>query len=364
MRRRPVPSSRRWPAPRGVGAWGRSARRWAGGWSPWPAAGALLGAAVAMGGGYLGSELGEGVGERTARREVRREAAVQIEQALRVATDALRLPDGVVVLPTEPALVADLRWCGEPSLSAEAGLRASLRVVLRDDAVSEQAAAQAVFLDTMLPEPSTPREPGANLHVDVSTDFVNRLLAEWVVRGGLGVSLDASGLQAEVQAALGERTRWRVQALGVERSPIVEPRAGDRIEASLGGVTLELRDPDRAGVRTVVLGATGSLALEPLPEPGRVRLGGELDQVYFGCRSTRGALERRLPCFSSAVDPRSLRELLSTQLRERSNQLPVLDLGAVLRLRLFGEGEPRPVELLATWVKAEPGRLSIDVQIR
>lgn len=326
--------------------------------------GALLGAAVAMGGGYLGSELGEGVGERTARREVRREAAVQIEQALRVATDALRLPDGVVVLPTEPALVADLRWCGEPSLSAEAGLRASLRVVLRDDAVSEQAAAQAVFLDTTLPEPSGPREPGANLHVDVSTDLVNRLLAEWVVRGGLGASLDASGLQAEVQAALGERTRWRVQALGVERSPIVEPRAGDRIEASLGGVTLELHDPDRAGVRTVVLGATGSLTLEPLPEPGRVRLGGELDQVYFGCRSTRGALERRLPCFSSAVDPRSLRELLGTQLRERSNQLPVLDLGAVLRLRLFGEGEPRPVELSATWVKAEQGCLSIDAQIR
>lgn len=326
--------------------------------------GALLGAAAALGAGYLGSELGEEVGKRTARREVRREAATQIEGALRVATDALRLPDEVVLLPTEPALLADLRWCGEPSLSAEAGLRASLRVAMRDDAASERAAAQAVFLDTPLPSPRSPRAPGANLHVDVSTDFINRLLAEWSVRGGLQASLDASGLLAEVQAALGERTRWRVRALGVERAPIVELRAGDRTEASLGGVTLELHDPERAGTRTVVLGATGTLTLAPEPEPGRLRLQGELAEVYFGCRRREGPLEQRLPCFSSAVDPASLRALLDTQVQQRSDRLPVLDLGAVLRLRAFGEGQPRPLELLSTRVQAEAGHLSIDAQVR
>ncbi len=326
--------------------------------------GTLLGLAAAAGGGYLGSELGEKVGERTARREVEREAAVQIEHALSVATDALRLPEGVVVLPTDPELRADLRWCDEPTLVAKTGLRAQLRVVLRGDEATEQAASQAVALGTSLPAPSPPSPEGATLHVDVSGDFINRLLAEWVVRGGLQTSLDASGLRDEVQGALGERTRWEVQALGVERPPVLRLQEGGRIDASLGGVTLELHDPDRAGARTVVLGATGQLTLQPEPEPGRLRLGGELDEVYFGCRTREGAAVRRIPCFSSAVDPSMLRLLLDEQLRTRSDRLPVLDLGAVLRLQTFGEGEPRSLELVQTWVEARPSVLSIDAQVR
>jgi len=326
--------------------------------------GTLLGLAAAAGGGYLGSELGEKVGERTARREVEREAAVQIEHALSVATDALRLPEGVVVLPTDPALRADLRWCDEPTLVAETGLRARLRVALRGDEATERAAALTVALGTTLPEPSGPSSEGANLHVDVSGDFINRLLAEWVVRGGLQASLDASGLRDEVQDALGERTRWEVRALGVERPPVLSLHEGGRIEAMLGGVTLELHDPDRAGARTVVLGATGQLTLQPEPEPGRLRLGGELDEVYFGCRERERAAVRRLPCFSSAVDPSILRTLLDEQLRTRSDRLPVLDLGAVLRLQTFGEGEPRSLELAQTWVEARTDALSIDALVR
>ncbi|MCA9706944.1 MAG: hypothetical protein KDK70_13910 [Myxococcales bacterium] len=165
------------------------------------------------------------------------------------------------------------------------------------------------------------------------------------------------------QAALGERTRWQVRALEVERPPMVVLHAGDRIEASLGAVILELHDPGRAGDRTVVLGATGALSLRPQPEPGRLRLGGELAEVYLGCRERTDALERRRPCFSSALDPEALQQLLAAQLRERSDRLPVLDLGAVLRLRIFGEGEPRPLALQQAWVAADDDRLSIDARV-
>lgn len=326
--------------------------------------GVLLGLAAAAGGGYLGSEVGEEVGERTARREVRREAQEQIERALAVATDALRLPGDVVVLPTQPALRADLRWCEPPTLEAAGGLRARLRVVLQADDASEQAARSAVWLGTEVPDPRAPVRTEANVHVDVSGDFVNRLLAEWVVRGGLQASLDASGLRQEVQGLLGERTRWQVEALRVELPPMVRLRADNEVEAVVGGVALELYDPERAVARTVVLGATGSLSLRPEPEPGRLRLGGSLDAVYFGCRERDGEHERRLPCFSSAVDPEVLRERLDEQLRTRTDALPVLDLGGVLRLQAFGDGEVRALELRETWVTAEDGYLAIDARVR
>lgn len=326
--------------------------------------GALLGVVAAAGGGFLGAKLGEEVGERTARREVRREAREQIERALAVTTAALRLPDDVVVLPTDPALRAELRWCDAPTLEAATGLRARVRVELRADAVGEQAAARAVLLRTAVPAPRMPTRPDANLHVDVSGDLLNRLLAEWVVRGGLQASLDASGLASEVQGALGERTRWQVRALGVELPPMVQLHAGGGIEARMGGVTLELEDAERGRARTVVLGATGALALVPEPEPGRLRLGGVLDTVYFGCRERDGAVERRLPCFSSAVDPEVLGELLDAQVQARSDRLPVLDLGAVLRIEALGDGEVQALELAGMWVTAEDGILAIDAQVR
>ena len=329
--------------------------------------GALVGLAAAAGGGYVGSKIGEDVGERTARREVRREAQEQIERALKVATDALRLPDGVVVLPTEPALRADLRWCDAPRLEADTGLRARLRVVLHADEAGQQAARQAVYLGAELPPPRPPVQPDANVHVDVSADFVNRLLAEWVARGGLQASLDRSGLRHEVQRVLGDRTRWRVEALRVERPPMLWPRADGRIDATVGGVILELLDPERGVERTVVLGGTGALTLQPEPTPGRLRLGGGLEAVYFGCREREGARERRLPCFSAAVDPEVLRDQLDEQLGERGDALPVLDLGAALRLRVFagdGEDEARALELAGVWVTAEDRLVAIDARVR
>ncbi|MEX1368633.1 MAG: hypothetical protein AB1Z98_36230 [Nannocystaceae bacterium] len=326
--------------------------------------GALLGLAAAAGGGLLGSKVGEKIGEKTARREVEREAKEQIERALRVATEALKLPEQVVVLPTEPALVADLQWCSEPRLTAELGLQAGLRLVLRDDGLGAQAAAQAVWLGTELPPPRRPSRGEANLHVDVSGDLLNRLLAEWVVRGGLQARLDASGLRQEVQASLGERTRWEVRALGVEVPPLMRPRADGRIEATLGGVVLELHDPQRAGRRTVVLGGTGELSLVPQDEAGRLRLGGSLDAAYLGCREREGQRERRVPCFSSVLDPQVLREQLDGQLRERSDQLPVLDLGALLRLEIFGEASPRALEVAGLWVEAEEGTLAVEAAMR
>jgi hypothetical protein len=328
--------------------------------------GALLGMAAALGGSYLGGKVGEEVGERTARREVRREAREQIERALATATDALRLPDDVVVLPTEPALRADLRWCDAPELTTAAGLRARLRLELQGDALAEQAAARTVLLRAAMPEPRSPARSEANVHVDVSADLVNRLLAEWVVRGGLQASLDASGLQQEVQDVLGERTRWQVRALRAELPPLVWPRADGRIDATVGGVILELDDPERGKTRSVVLGGTGAVQLRPEAEPGRLRLAADLDEVYLGCRERprEGELERRLPCFSAVLDPEVLREQLDEQLRVRSDRLPVLDLGAMLRLRAFGAGEVKTLELVDAWVVAEEGILAIDAQVR
>jgi len=334
--------------------------------------GSWLGLAGSLGGAYLGSKVGEEVGERVVRGEVPRQARTQLERALAVATDALRLPDDVVVLPTDPALRARLRWCDEaghaspggPTLTAATGLQARLRLELHDDEASEQAATRTVLLRAAVPEPRSPSHDGANVHVDVSADLVNRLLAEWVARGGLQQSLDASGLQQEVQDVLGERTRWQVRALRAELPPYVRPWADGRIDAAVGGVALELDDPERGKARTVVLGGTGAVRLRPEPEPGRLRLVADLDEVYLGCREQGEALERRVSCFSAVLDPEVLRELLDEQLRVRSDRLPVLDLGAMLELQAFGAGETKTLELVSTWVTAEDGILAIDAEVR
>lgn len=330
--------------------------------------GSWLELAAALGGDYVGSKVGEEVGERVVRSEVPRQAQEQIERALAVVTSALRLPDDVVVLPTEPALRADLRWCGAPELAAATGLRARLGLSLHDDDASAEAAAKTVLLRAAVPEPRAPIRGEANVHVDVSADLVNRLLAEWVVRGGLQQSLDASGLRDEVQGVLGERTRWQVRALRVERPPIVQPRASGRIDATMGGVILELDDAERDEARTVVLGGTGAVRLRAEGQPGRLRLHADLDEVYLGCRERRlegeVELERRLPCFGAVVDPELLREQLDEQLRARSQSLPVLDLGAMLRLQTFGEGEAKTLELVDAWVTAEDGLLAIDARVR
>jgi hypothetical protein len=338
--------------------------------------GSWLGFAGSLGGAYLGSKVGEEVGERVVRDEVPRQARAQIERALAVATDALRLPDDVVVLPTDPALRADLRWCDAaghgsragPTLTAAMGLQARLRLELHGDEASEQAAARTVLLRAAVPEPRSPSQAEANVHVDVSADLVNRLLAEWVVRGGLQASLDASGLQQEVQDVLGDRTRWQVRALRAELPPLVWPHADGHIDATVGGVILELDDPERGKTRSVVLGGHGAVWLQPEPEPGRLRLAADLDEVYLGCRERSRddglELERRLPCFAAVLDPEVLREQLDAQLRARSDRLPVLDLGAMLELQAFGAGEVKTLELVDTWVTAEDGILAIDAQVR
>lgn len=333
--------------------------------------GALLGWAAALGGSYLGSRVGEKVGERVVRSEVPRQAQEQIERALGTVTDALRLPDDVVVLPTEPALRARLRWCeaagdapAGPELAAATGLRARLRLELHDDAMADRAAAATVLLRTAVPAPRSPARSDANVHVDVSADLVNRLLAEWVVRGGLQQSLDASGLREEVQGVLGDRTRWQVRALRAELPPLVRPRADGRIDATVGGVILELDDPERGNARSVVLGGSGAVELRPEGAPGRLRLAADLDEVYLGCRERDGGIERRLPCFAAVLDPETLREQLDEQLRSRSDRLPVLDLGAMLRLQIFGAGEAKALELVSAWVTAEDGILAIDARVR
>lgn len=326
--------------------------------------GPLLGFAASLGGAYLGTKVGEEVGERVVKGEVPRLAREQIEHALSVATEALRLPDDVVVLPTEPALRAALRWCEPPTLAADAGLRARLRLVLHDDEASARASAQALLLRTAVPEPRAPTRGEANVHVDVSADLVNRLLAEWVVRGGLQQSLDESGLRQEVQEVLGERTRWQVRALRAERPPMVWPRRSGRIDATVGGVVLELDDPERGQARAVVLGGTGAVRLRPEAEPGRLRLLADLDEVYLGCRERDGQAERRLPCFATVIDPDLLRDRLDEQLRARADRLPVLDLGAMLELQLVGEGEARALELVDAWVTAEDGLLAVDAWVR
>ncbi|MEM7158617.1 MAG: hypothetical protein AAF799_37600 [Myxococcota bacterium] len=326
--------------------------------------GALIGVAAALGGGYVGSKIGERVGKQTVRREVRREAREQIEGALRQVTQALVLPAGVTVLPTQPELVADLHWCGAPSLTHDGGLQARLRVDLHADALSEEAARMAVSHGTMLPEPRAPSAPEDNLHVDVSGDFINRMLAEWTVRNGLQQALDASGLKQQVQAQLGDRTRWQVQALRVEVPPMVRPVEGGRIDATLAGVVLELLDPERAVTRTVVMGSTGALTLTPLEPLGSLQLGGSLDEVYLGCRERREQVERRVPCFSAVLDPRALRQQLDDILKVRSNQLPVLDLGALFRLQIFGDASPRALELADFRVQAQPDLLVIDARVR
>ena len=326
--------------------------------------GALLGAAAALGAGYVGSKIGERVGKQTVQREVRVEAREQIEGALREVTQALLLPEGVPVLPTEPALLADLQWCVAPSLTHEGGLQARLQVKLRSDALSEQAARMAVAHGTILPEPSLPSQPDANVHVDVNADFVNLLLAEWMVREGLQQALDESGLRRQVQAQLGDRTRWQVQALRVEVPPMVRPLEKGRIDATLAGVVLELHDPSRDATRTVVMGATGALTLVPLEPLGRLQLGGSLDEVYLGCRERRGELEWRVPCFSSVLDPQMLRAQLDEALQTRSNQLPVLDLGSLFRLQIFGDADPRALELADFQVAAQADLLTIDARVR
>ncbi len=326
--------------------------------------GALVGMAAAAGGGWLGAEVGEEVGERTARSEVDRQAHRQLERSLAAATRALRLPEAVELLPTAPALRADLQFCDAPRLDPALGLHVKLAVALHRDDAGEAAARNTVYLGAPLPPPRAPAPDPANLHVDVSADFLNRLLAEWVTRGGLQEALDGSGLREEIQAALGSRTRWKIQALGVERPPVLRPRAGGHFDAALGGVVLELHDPGRARARTVVLGARGQLFMVPQPQPGRVRLGGALDEVFFGCREREGARERRVPCFSGAVDPGQLRAVINAALAERSDRLPVLDLGSVLRLEAFeGEGA-RALGLEEAWIVAGEGWLSVDAVLR
>ena len=55
---------------------------------------------------------------------------------------------------------------------------------------------------------------------------------------------------------------------------------------------------------------------------------------------------------------------LDEQLRARADRLPVLDLGAMLELRLVGEGEARALELVDAWVTAEDGLLAVDAWVR
>lgn len=326
--------------------------------------GPLLGLAVGAGGGYLGGKLGEKMGEKTVRREARKEARAQIEGALSRVTDAIELPAAITVLPTDPALTADLLWCSAPVLHETHGLLAQVRLRFDDSPQSAQAKALAVQLDTQLPRPAELAPGDAELRVTVSGDLVNRLLSEWVVRGGLRDKLQRSGLADELQATLGDRTRWQVQGIDVEVPPMLRLRGDEGIDARLAGITVELYDPGRDVRRTVVLGGTGALRPTLLAELGRVRLGGQLDAAYLGCRERSGDRESRRPCFSTVLDPTTLRVTLNEQLRERSDQLPVLDLGRLFALRLSQGSSDRTLALDSFELSVGEGVLVIDADVK
>jgi len=319
-------------------------------------AGAVVGGLI---GGFAGNEIGERIGKREAGKRAREQVYDALVDGLRLATRELSLPSGVELLPTQPALVANTRWCEPLTLDPTQGLRASLSLEITDDRFTAQARTLAVFRNEPL-SPIGPLPEERNAAVAVSEDFVNRLLAEWTVRGGFDTALMDAGLTRAIEAELGARTRWEARNIEVELPPTVRLEEGS-IAAALGGVRLRLVDPQREATRDVVVGGVGSLSLA-IRNGVQARVGGRLEQAYFGCRSP-DAEGRVLPaCFSSAVDPELVRKKVNLAIVVNAAQLPSIDLSGLVQMRLEGEAG-NPVELTDASVAVYPGRLELDVAL-
>lgn len=319
-------------------------------------AGAVIGGLI---GGVAGNEIGERIAKHEAGKRTRAEVYDALVDGLRLATRELALPKGIELLPTQPALVASTRWCEPLTLTPELGLRASLRIEITDDRFTKQARSVAVARETPL-SPIGELSEGRNAAVAVSEDFVNRLLAEWTVRDGFAAALMDAGLTRAIEAELGARTRWEARNIDVELPPTVRLEDG-AIRVALGGARLRLVDPQREATRDVVVGGVGSLSLG-IRNGVQARIGGRLEQAYFGCRSP-GAEGRVLPaCFSSAVDPELVRKKINLAIVVNAAQLPSLDLSDLVRLRLASE-TGSPVDLGAADVAAHSGELRLDASL-
>ena len=319
-------------------------------------AGAVIGGLI---GGVAGNEIGERIAKHEAGKRTRDEVYDALVDGLRLATRELALPKGIELLPTQPALLANTRWCEPLSLGAELGLRASLAIEITDDRFTKHARSVAVFRETPLSAIDELPE-GRNAAVAVSEDFVNRLLAEWTVRDGFDSALMEAGLTRAIEAELGARTRWEARDIEVELPPTVRLEDGE-IAAELGGVRLRLVDPQREATRDVVVGGVGSLSLG-IRKGVQARIGGRLEQAYFGCRSPDEE-GRVLPaCFSSAVDPELVRKKINLAIVVNAAQLPSLDLSGLVRLRLASETRS-PVDLSEADVSVHPGQLRLDATL-
>lgn len=290
--------------------------------------GAFLGGVV---GGFAGNAIGKRLGKREAAKRTREHVYDALVEGLALATEELRLPNEITLLPTSPAVVAGARWCQPLQVTPKAGLRAALSIAIVEDSRSALARRLAVSRGTNLEAVAT--IPAAfNASAELSQDLVNRLLAEWTVRGGFDTVLASAGLAGAIEAELGSKTRWKVRDIVVELPPVVDLRP-DTIAASLGGITMRLVDDGRDEVRDVVLGGTGRLALE-VNGGTTVRVGGSLDQAYFGCRLAAGP-GRQLPaCFSSAVDPELVRKKINVAIVVNTPRLPRIDLADLVALEL------------------------------
>jgi len=315
--------------------------------------GAVIGGVV---GGFAGDEVGELVGTREARRQTRTQVHDALISGLAVATTEMTLPGQIALLPAASGLVADVQWCGPLVLNPDEGLRAALSLVIVDDEYTALAQEVAVLGPTAL-ESVADIPAGFNTSAAVSQNLVNRLLAEWTVRGGFDVALDAAGIGSAVEAELGARTRWRVENVSVDLPPVVLLHE-DRIDVSLGGIAMRMVDPGRDQTRDIMVGGVGSLRLD-VASGATARLGGSLSAAYFGCRLP-GEAGRVLPaCFSAAVDPELIRKKINVAIVLNTARMPAIDLSTLVQMRVTAAtGSPAGLKEAAVTVGG--GTLRLD----
>lgn len=310
-------------------------------------------------GGLAGNAIGKRLGEREAGQRTETEVYGALVAGLAQATEELRLPSQVSMLPTTPALLGSVQWCEPLKIDANRGMRAAVALRIPTDEFSDAARALAVYRGSEV-GPIASMASGHNARLEVSEDLVNRLLAEWTVRGGFDDAVVDAGLASAIEAELGARTRWRVPEVRVALPPVVH-LDDDTIGISVGGVTMRLVDEGRSQSRDVVVGGVGSIELD-IRDGGTATISGSLDQAYFGCRLP--GLDRRvLPaCFSSAVDPELIRKKINLAIMVNAARLPGIDLSGLVQLR-SAEATGRPLALQDARVAAAAGVLSLDATL-
>ncbi|MBL4683404.1 MAG: hypothetical protein JKY37_02350 [Nannocystaceae bacterium] len=310
-------------------------------------------------GGLAGNAIGKRLGEREAGQRTESEVYGALVAGLAQATEELRLPSQVSMLPTTPALLGSVQWCEPLKIDATRGMRAALALRIPADEFSDAARVLAVYRGSEVGAIATVAS-GHNARLEVSEDLVNRLLAEWTVRGGFDEAVADAGLASAIEKELGARTRWRVPDIRVALPPVVR-LDDDAIGISLGGVTMRLVDEGRSQSRDVVVGGVGTIELD-IRDGGTATISGSLDQAYFGCRVPD--LDRRvLPaCFSSAVDPELIRKKINLAIMVNAARLPGIDLSGLVQLR-SAEATGSPLALQDARVAAAAGVLSLDATL-